>query len=269
MTSPRPNDESRPSVPVIVAGGMVLLALAAVVDGMTATGSSAMLRTVFVLPIVLASLPLRSRVATFGTVAASVLPSTCLAPGPPADVLARVLLLGVIAELGYRWTTTRDDVQRVAERDSLTGVSNTTGFRRRVAEEIGRLDRGGGPFSLLVLDVDRFKAVNDELGHVVGDRCLKLIARTLVASTRGYDVVGRIGGDEFAVLLPNAATTGAETVASRIGTALAEAIRAAGWNVTVGIGGATFEVPPASVESALHAADRVMYEGKRASSSVD
>jgi diguanylate cyclase (GGDEF)-like protein len=108
---------------------------------------------------------------------------------------------------------------RQAHRDGLTGLLNQRSFTARLAEETERLSARGRPLGLVVVDPDHFKAVNDEYGHPVGDRVLAQAAQRIAAEARAIDSVGRIGGEEFAWLLPDASA--AETLAA------AERVRAA------------------------------------------
>src|SRR5918911_207570 len=94
-----------------------------------------------------------------------------------------------------------DSCEEAAFTDHLTGLANRRRFERQLGREVGRTQRYGRPFCLLVLDIDHFKAVNDTHGHDAGDEVLRRIANTLQAGTRGIDVAARIGGEEFAVIL--------------------------------------------------------------------
>jgi len=104
--------------------------------------------------------------------------------------------------------------------DSLTGVLNRRYLDRRLADEVKRAQRGGGQLSVLIVDLDLFKSVNDRYGHLEGDRLLQAVARTIGASVRDIDVVTRFGGEEFAVILPGASENDAYVVAERIRRAI-------------------------------------------------
>src|SRR5207248_10380891 len=100
-----------------------------------------------------------------------------------------------------------------AKTDALTGLAN----RRSFFQEAARLTQGGTrPIALLMIDLDHFKSVNDRFGHAMGDKVLKIFAETMVGHLRPTDIVGRLGGEEFAVLLPGASEVGAQTVAERL-----------------------------------------------------
>ncbi|MHB8531701.1 MAG: GGDEF domain-containing protein, partial [Solirubrobacteraceae bacterium] len=99
--------------------------------------------------------------------------------------------------------------------DAVTGAMNHRAMRRRLDEEIGRARRTGGPLSCLLLDLDDFKLVNDQQGHPAGDALLREVVHALVGEFRAFDRVARYGGDEFVVILPNAALDSAAAAASR------------------------------------------------------
>jgi diguanylate cyclase (GGDEF)-like protein/PAS domain S-box-containing protein len=107
-------------------------------------------------------------------------------------------------------------LQQLATRDGLTGLANRRCFDETLDAEWTRAMRAGQPLSLLMVDVDNFKAYNDANGHLGGDECLKRIAEAVAAEMRTNDLVARYGGEEFAVILPNQSLKGAAIVAERI-----------------------------------------------------
>jgi diguanylate cyclase (GGDEF)-like protein len=115
-----------------------------------------------------------------------------------------------------RLQATADDYQALATRDPLTGLYNRRLMDERVAEEIARSRRHSRPLSALSLDLDDFKQINDSFGHAAGDLILKRFAETLRTSVRDSDVAGRMGGDEFLVLLPECPVGRAKAILSRI-----------------------------------------------------
>jgi diguanylate cyclase (GGDEF)-like protein len=143
----------------------------------------------------------------------------------------------------------------LAARDALTGAWNA----RRLNEELDWLNRSGGAASLLMLDLDGFKRVNDTLGHVAGDQLLRRVATAVQSCVRRADLVARMGGDEFAVLLAGATTGEAEEVAEKIRGAVAAVwpLGARG-GVSIGISAAGH-----GTGDALGRADRAMYADKR------
>jgi len=115
------------------------------------------------------------------------------------------------------------NLERAACFDALTGVMNRRSFERDANRELGRVARHGGRFSVVMLDLDGLKTVNDTLGHAAGDARLQAVGVALRTTTRREDTAYRLGGDEFAVLLPGASTDQARRVMARVGEAAAPA----------------------------------------------
>ena len=130
----------------------------------------------------------------------------------------------------------------LATRDGLTGLANRRTFEGALAREAARIARGGEPALLLLLDIDHFKRINDTHGHAAGDAVLKAVARAIADQVRPMDMVARIGGEEFGVILPGCAVPFAHSAAERIreGVAQACAVTSDGVRLqaTVSIGGA-------------------------------
>lgn len=186
-----------------------------------------------------------------------------------AVVLPIMLGLPCFAALGLRLKELSAANQKlgvVAATDSLTGCLNRGAFTERVELFLEHQDPGercGG--ALLVIDADHFKSINDRFGHDRGDDALVLIAQAIKAVLRETDAVGRIGGEEFAVFLPNADQRSAEMVAERIRRAISLSIFAPGGELrplSVSIGGAAFEGDIA-FHDLFHLADRRLYEAKQ------
>ena len=155
-----------------------------------------------------------------------------------------------------------------SERDLLTGALNRGAWHKRLQllTENHREDNGQAkPLSVLFFDIDLFKLINDSLGHGVGDDCLKAVARTVGEELRGGDVMGRVGGEEFAVVLPGAKRIHAIAVAERIRTAVQSRCHTVGEEVvelTVSIGAAEYLGGDESLEALVERADRAMYLAK-------
>ncbi len=149
--------------------------------------------------------------------------------------------------------------------DALTGVRNRAAMDEALSREVELARRHGNPLSLLVLDLDRFKHINDAHGHAVGDAVLRDLARLLQRCIRGCDLLFRFGGEEFTVLLSNTPARGAR----RLGERLCEAVRSAPWHVhdldlalTTSIGVATLRAGQDAAQL-FHEADRALYVAKR------
>jgi diguanylate cyclase (GGDEF)-like protein len=153
--------------------------------------------------------------------------------------------------------------QLAARTDPLTSTANRRAFVESGSVELERARRHGRPLSLLYLDCDDFKAVNDRLGHVGGDAVLAAVGATLREAVRASDTVARLGGDEFGVLLPEIDGPGAAALASRLRGRLHDALAARGLGVTFSMGVVTFLAPPGSVDEMIRRADDLMYEVKR------
>jgi len=151
--------------------------------------------------------------------------------------------------------------ERLATRDSLTGLANRRLFDESLQREVARARRLATPLSLLVLDVDHFKQVNDTYGHQTGDAVLREVSEALVANTKNYDVAARYGGDEFVVLLPGCSREDAMRVAERVRNGIARAVGEA--PVTISAGVASVPDNASDAERLMAAADAALYDAKR------
>ena len=153
-------------------------------------------------------------------------------------------------------------------RDPLTGLCNRREFDRRLRDELLRCERYRHPLSLLMLDLDHFKAINDSHGHPVGDKVLREVADIVKHALRASDEVARDGGEEFAVILPETANSGAQVLAERIRVAVADHTLAIDdqrrINVTLSIGLANFPGDAGTDARLIVAADSALYAAKRA-----
>ncbi|MGH8853844.1 MAG: sensor domain-containing diguanylate cyclase [Telluria sp.] len=157
-------------------------------------------------------------------------------------------------------------LEQLATRDGLTGLANRRCFDDTLHAEWARALRQQLPLSLLMVDVDNFKAYNDANGHLGGDECLKRVARAVASEMRANDLVARYGGEEFAVILPNQSLKGAAIVAERIRSRVEQLqlpSTSPTRHVTVSIGAATAHAGPDSSASELVAtADAALYRAK-------
>ena len=159
-----------------------------------------------------------------------------------------------------------DRLRAFATTDPLTGLSNRRHFHERVVTELERARRYGSPLSLLLVDVDRLKQINDQGGHGAGDAALRRVAAALSASCRGTDLVGRWGGDEFTVLTPGITAGEAVALGARIRKVLREADEPAfPTRTTVSVGITDLARLKDATPEALYAmADAALYEAKQA-----
>jgi diguanylate cyclase (GGDEF)-like protein len=228
--TPPAADSGRP-----VAAGFLVAGLVAIAAGL-------------LLPLVLGSF------SKGQTLALALVEAACL-----AVVAAGILLLA------RRLQTSHRALWALARRDELTGVGNYRGLHERLAAEISRHRRHTREFALVLLDLDGFKAVNEHFGHLEGDRLLAEIGAALSDEVRAEDSVFRQGGDEFAVIVPEANAEEAEEVAARLRARVRQ--RGFGTDMTRLVSAATgFAMFPAdgdSAEQLLSFADRDLFAAKR------
>lgn len=176
-----------------------------------------------------------------------------------SDLVGTLLLVWMQARLKAAF----DKVERLTRHDNLTGLLNRKGFYEEIQLEIERSKRYQKTFSLVYFDCDNFKTVNDTLGHNVGDALLIKVAATLRSNIRRVDLAGRLGGDEFSILLPESDEDAARQIVANFKQQLDELMTANNWPVSFSIGAATFSKPPDSTSEAIDMADGLMYEMKK------
>jgi diguanylate cyclase (GGDEF)-like protein len=152
--------------------------------------------------------------------------------------------------------------QTLSRTDFLTGINNRREFYDRADLEILHARRYKHPVTLALLDVDSFKHINDSLGHSEGDKLLKIIAQTISSAIRKTDIVARMGGDEFAIILPNTDPNGARHTLEKLKVILTEKMSEAKLPVTFSLGTITFLSIPESADDMLNKADQLMYSVK-------
>jgi len=154
----------------------------------------------------------------------------------------------------------RAELELLAQTDDLTGLSNRRHFRRELEREIAAAHRDREPLSLLLLDLDNFKAINDTHGHERGDAALQTVAASIQERLRPGDLAARVGGDEFVVMLPHTSRAQANALAEGIATSISDALAPLG--ATVSIGASTLR--ERRDHDLLAEADRLLYQAKRA-----
>ena len=155
------------------------------------------------------------------------------------------------------------EAQRILARtDYVSGAMNARSFNELVEMEIGRSRRYEHPFTVAYIDLDNFKAVNDNLGHDVGDEAIRFVASELKTHLRGTDIVARLGGDEFALLLIATGQPEAQLIITRLHARLIERMQRKNWPVTLSIGVVICGIAPPSAEKLMKMADELMYTVK-------
>jgi diguanylate cyclase (GGDEF)-like protein len=185
-----------------------------------------------------------------------------------SQLVARLRTARRILTLEHSLRTVIQEKNQLATTDALTGASNRRYFSRQLTRELNRVQRGHGQLSLLLLDIDHFKRINDRHGHGVGDEVLQEFARRIAkALPRKLDWYARLGGEEFTVVLPETDLNGAGLVAERIRQQVAEPPFSASCGplavtVSIGVSGTAALTAASSVDTLLESADRCLYLSK-------
>ena len=171
----------------------------------------------------------------------------------------------VVALIGFVLGRQADRLAALAETDVLTGLPNRRAFTGRLAEEFHRAERYGTPVSLLLVDIDGLKQVNDHEGHAAGDRMIRAVAGAIRGSLRESDFAARWGGDEFAIVTPNSGPGAAHQFANRLVARVAvESSPPRSPSSTVSVGVATFDPSTGhyDIDELVQAADDALYRAK-------
>ena len=190
--------------------------------------------------------------------------------GAPFDTAEREMLryLGGQAAVSVENIDLHELVSEQAVRDELTGLANSRRFRELVEKEAERAERFGHQLSLVLLDIDNFKQVNDTYGHLQGDEVLRVLGRILAEESRGIDEPARYGGEEFVVALPETGREGAMELAERVrtrleGTPISGVDGSGDISVTASVGVATLPDAATDTRELIAVADAALYEAKR------
>ncbi len=152
--------------------------------------------------------------------------------------------------------------RRLARTDALTGRANRREFSTLGRQSLAQATRQQTPVTIVFIDLDNFKVVNDGRGHKAGDALLMRVADEMRRHVRGGDIVGRLGGDEFAMLMPGMDCASAGRYVEELRQRLLAAMDEADWPVTFSIGVANYPTAPADLDTVLAVADGLMYEAK-------
>jgi diguanylate cyclase (GGDEF)-like protein len=181
-----------------------------------------------------------------------------------------VITVGTVLVAGFfvyllkaRLQSVIDQLADVARTDPLTGLLNRRGFQERFDQELERARRTGRPLSVMICDLDRFKMVNDRLGHAHGDEVLRRLAAILTGAKRDMDVAARMGGEEFSILLPETDERAAYPLVERIRSVVGRNLSGEGQPITMSSGVAGFPAQGGNAEELLNAADEALYAAKK------
>jgi diguanylate cyclase (GGDEF)-like protein len=208
------------------------------------------------------------RGVSLGLFATAVWTATDLMDGAAGTVVAgnaALRAIGLLFIIAMVDTTMRQLrlASQLSWTDELTGLPNRRAFLERAEVELARMRRTGTPTTVVYLDVDGFKGVNDHHGHDVGDDVLRRIGHALRSRVRATDVAARLGGDEFVLLLTDTDAAAADPLLRQLQRGVAADASPDDAPVTASIGAVTFLAPPATVSALLRAPDGLMYEAKR------
>jgi two-component system cell cycle response regulator len=183
----------------------------------------------------------------------------------PTELRARLQVGKRILTLQHELIQAREDLRFQANHDALTGILSRAAILSLLDHELERGARSGTPTGILMMDLDRFKTLNDTYGHLIGDAVLKGVVHRMSQAVRSYDFLGRYGGEEFLAVLSNCYPDDLRTIAERVRSAVSDIpidTETANLAVTVSVGGVVTSHATSGLES-LAAADAVLYEAKR------
>jgi diguanylate cyclase (GGDEF)-like protein len=236
------------------------------------TGAEISIAFFYLIPISLASWSLGKNPGLVAALAATLLwqGTNLLSGGGPSSPAVNIwntfIRLGTFLIFSLLLTEFHVVLQHQTElshTDSLTGILNRRAFYNAVSRELKKIDRYQRLFSVVFIDLDNFKSINDAFGHLVGDALLMRVAECIGSQLRATDLVARLGGDEFGILMPETDVAAAEKAIPRIQLNLINEMAASKWPITFSMGVLTCTTAPASVQDTLHLADQLMYTAKR------
>jgi diguanylate cyclase (GGDEF)-like protein len=260
---------SRPLLALLI---IVLLSIIGVVDYFTGTDVS--VGFFYLPPIAIAAWYIKRSAAMGVSIVGAVVWFVVNGPAVPVQEFSLAVLLWntgvrlgffvVVAALLSVLRQAIDHEKALARTDYLTGVRNSRSFYEQAGIELRRAQRRHRPLSIAYIDVDDFKELNDRFGHNEGDNVLRAIGAALLRYLRATDVVGRMGGDEFAILLSDAGETESVSAGKRLHEFLTTELRDSVWPITLSMGVVTCTTAPSEITQLMKEVDALMYEVKKA-----
>ncbi|MBU0985238.1 MAG: GGDEF domain-containing protein [candidate division Zixibacteria bacterium] len=178
------------------------------------------------------------------------------------NTLIRLVFFAIVALLLSALKISTDRERELARTDYLTGAINSRLFLGLLQGEIDRLQRYEHPFTLVYFDLDNFKAVNDQFGHLTGDKALRAVVGYAREHLRKTDMIARMGGDEFALLLPETDQESARILLAKLQDGLLFEMRQNNWPITFSVGVLTCEAAPPGTDELIRMADELAYKVK-------
>jgi len=258
------------SKPLVITLGVIILGMVGIIDYLT--GPNFSLSILYLIPVLLVSWYAGRLPGIAISFACALIWLTASLLGKNYYEYPVVLYWNDLMELAFFLTVTilitalKSSLQRemvLAKTDYLTRLPNRRCFFEFSEKELGRSLRYRHPLTIIYLDIDNFKTVNDTMGHSAGNELLCLVAETLSHIIRSTDMVARLGGDEFALLLPESDPESARNAVRKVMNGLTGALKD-DWPVTFSVGMVTYMLPPASVDEMVKEADNLMYAVKLA-----
>lgn len=263
---------SERSEAAVVFGASALLLLIGLLD--YGSGPDVAFSAVYLLPLVAVGWRLRENntvvfvICAFASAisVATEMANKSLYPGVAIwNGATRFLIFFLLVRLLQALRSSLATQQGLAASDPLTGVANPRAFEEAMRKALAESQQKRHPISLVYLDLDEFKSINDTLGHSGGNDVLRSFAAALNESTRTDDTVGRLGGDEFAIILPSAGSAAAQGIMNDLVHRLQGSLRNINVDrsITFSAGVVTFLSPPEDLDEMINASDALMYEAKR------
>ena len=178
------------------------------------------------------------------------------------NALTRLGFFGVVTTLLHTLKQVIKEEKILASTDPLTGAYNRRAFYEIINTKVLQAKIHRRPYTLAYIDLDNFKQINDQMGHIVGDSVLKTVVSTIQSNIRDKDFIARLGGDEFALLITETDEMGAKHIIERLNTKILAAMQVQGWKITFSIGMLTFLTPPVRISKMIGLTDQLMYEVK-------